>query len=78
MDEVNLSRHEDEFVEATVFKMDFSEPTEDVNMEKPSFLTNFANSGLFRGFARFDMTLRNRPAVFRILNQEDFEVLFIF
>ena len=64
MDEVDLSCHENEFIKAAVFKMDFSEPSEDVDMEKSSFFADFANCGLFRGLAGFDMTLRDSPAVF--------------
>ena len=47
-------------------------------MEKPRFFTDFANRGLFRGFAGLDVTLGNGPAVFRILDKEDFDVLLVF
>ena len=47
-------------------------------MEKPRFFTDFADGGLFSGFARFDVALRNGPAILGILNQEDFNVLLVF
>ena len=68
MDEVNLGRHEDEFVEPAILEVDFSKPTEDVDMEKTRFFSDFSDSGLFGGFSGFDVSLRNRPAVFGILD----------
>ena len=78
MDEVDLGRHQDKFVEAAIFEVDFSKPTQGIDMEKPRFFTDFADGGLFSGFARFDVALRNGPAILGILNQEDFNVLLVF
>ena len=64
MDEVDLGCHQDEFVEAAIFEMDFSEPAEDGDMIETGFFADFANCGLFGVFAGFDMTLRDCPAVF--------------
>ena len=78
MDEVDLGGHEDEFVETAVFEVDFSKPTQGVDMEKPRFFADFANGGLFRGFAGLNVAFRNRPTVFRILDEQDFDVFFVF
>lgn len=64
-----MSGHEDEFVEAAVFEVDFSKPAQGVDMEKPRFFADFADGGLFGGFAGFDVALGDRPAVFAVLNQ---------
>ncbi len=47
-------------------------------MIKSGFFADFADGGLFSVLAWFDMTLRNRPAVFRILNEKDFDIFLIF
>ena len=47
-------------------------------MEKTRFFTDFSDCGLFCGFSGLDMTLRDSPAVFRILDKEDFYVSFVF
>ena len=78
MDEVNLSGHEDEFVEAAVFEVDFSKPAQGVDMEKPRFFADFADGGLFGGFAGLNVALGDGPAVFAVLNQQDFDVFFVF
>ena len=44
-------------------------------MVEAGFLADFADGGLFRGFAGLDVALRNRPAVFRILDQENLNVV---
>ncbi len=68
MDEVDLGGHQDELIEATVFEVDFSKPTQCIDMEKTRFLADFADGGLFGGFAGFDMTFGDSPAVFAVLN----------
>ena len=68
MDEVDLGGHEDELVEAAVFEVDFAEPAEGVDVEKAGFFADFADGGLFGGFAGFDVAFGDGPAVFRILN----------
>ncbi len=73
-----MGGHEDEFIEAAIFKMDFSKPAQSVDMEKSRFFADFADGGLFRGLAGFDVAFRNRPAVFAVLNQKDFNILLIF
>lgn len=64
MDEVNLGSHKDEFVEAAIFEVDFSKPTEGVDMEKPRFLADFADGCLLGRFAGFNVALGDGPAVF--------------
>ena len=44
----------------------------------PSQHNVLTDGGLFSGFARLDMSLRDSPAVFAVLNQEDFDVLTVF
>ena len=78
MDEVDLGGHENKFVEAAVFEVDFSKPTQGVDMEKPRFFADFADGGLFGCFAGFDVAFRNRPAILGILNQKDFDVPLVF
>ncbi len=68
MDEVNLGSHEDEFVEAAIFEVNFSKPAQCVDMEKPGFFSDFANSGLLGCFSRFNVTLWDGPAILGILN----------
>ena len=75
MNEIDLGSHEDEFVEAAIFEVDFSKPAQSVDMEKPRFLSDFANSSLFGGFAWLNMTFRNSPTVLRILDQKDLDIL---
>ncbi len=74
MDKVDLGGHEDKFVETAVFEMDFAEPTENVDMEKPSLFADFADGGLFGGLAWLDVTLRNSPAIFGILNKKNLNI----
>ena len=78
MDEVDLGGHKNEFVEATIFEVDFSKPAQGVDMEKPRFFAYFADGGLFGGFAWLDVAFGDGPAVFAVLDEEDFDVLFVF
>lgn len=78
MDKVDLGGHKNEFVEATIFEVDFSKPAQGVDMEKPRFFADFTDGGLFGGFAWLDVALRDGPAILGILNQEDFDVLTVF
>ena len=78
MDEVNLSGHEDELVHTAVFKVDFSKPTQCIDMEKSGFFADFADGGLFSGFAWFDVAFRDSPAVLTVLNQKNLDILAVF
>lgn len=73
-----MSGHEDELVEAAVFEVDFSKPTQGVDMEKPRFFADFADGGLFGGFAGLNVALGDGPAVFAVLNQQNLDVFFVF
>ena len=73
-----MSRHQDEFVEAAIFEVDFSKPTEDIDMEKTRFFSDFSDCGLFGGFSGFDMALGDGPTILGILDEEDFYILFVF
>ena len=68
MNEVDLSSHEDEFVKAAIFEVNFSKPAQCVDMEKPGFFSDFANSGLFGCFSWLDMAFWDGPAILGILN----------
>lgn len=46
-------------------------------MSETRFFANFANGGLFSGFAVFDMAFGDGPAIFRVLNEEDFDILLV-
>ena len=78
MDEIDLGGHEDEFVEAAVFEVDFSKPAQGVDMEKPRFFADFTDGGLFGGFAGLDVTFGDGPAVFAVLDEQDFDVFLVF
>lgn len=72
-----MGGHEDELVEAAVFEVDFAKPAERVDVEKSRFFADFADGGLFGGFPRFDVALGDGPAVFAVLDEEDFDVLLV-
>lgn len=76
--QINLGSHQYQLIHATIFKVNLTQPSEDGNIAKASLLFDLAARGDFGGFAGLDMTLGNGPATFRVLDQENLNVFFIF
>lgn len=77
LDEIDLGGHEDEFVEAAVFEMDFAEPGENREVAQAGLLLDFAASGHFGGFAGLDVAFGDGPALFGILDEQNLDVFLV-
>ena len=69
---------EDELINAPILEVDFAEPSQDLDVEEAGFFADFANGRLFGVLAGLDVTLRNSPSTFRILDQQNLDVLLVF
>src|SRR5690606_16513723 len=69
-----LRRHEHQLVDTAIAKMNLAQPSEHLYLLEACFFANLTLGGLLCGFALFDVSFRNCPTIFGVLNQQDFDL----